>query len=124
MYPAARDVVVSTTTIPSIFYLPPLDDVMANGGFETGNLSSWVTSGLAFPDITSTAHTGSSAVSLHGSDSRLEQTITFSPTFPLSPTLSLLYHVVTAHPLSDTFSIAFVNNADTTTFTLPLTGTG
>jgi hypothetical protein len=122
--PTMQHVVASTTTIPLIFYLPPLDDVIANGGFETGDLSGWVRSGLAFPVITSTAHTGSSAASLKGSDSRLEQTITFSPTFPVSPTLSLLYYVATADPLSDTFSLSFVNNAATTTFTLPLTGTG
>ncbi len=121
--PAMNNVIVTTTTTPSIFCLPPLDDAILNGGFETGDLSEWAPSGSVLPVITTTAHTGNTAVLMNGSDSRLEQTLVFSPTLPPSQTLSLLYQVVAGNPLSDTLNVAFETHTDTITFTLPLTPT-
>lgn len=124
LLPAMHGVPAFPTPIPVALYLPPTDNVMLNGEFETGDLSHWTTSGSVPPFITTTAHTGGSAVQLAGSASRLEQTLTFSPTLPPSLTLSLMYQVITSNPLRDTLEVAFETSADTVTYTLPLTETG
>ena len=48
------------------FYLPPPEDKVANGGFESGNLVSWIPSGTITPILTTTAHTGGWAAVLGG----------------------------------------------------------
>lgn len=46
--------------------LPPGDDVIQNGGFETGDLSGWTISGQGSPVITQTTyHTGGNAAALN-----------------------------------------------------------
>jgi hypothetical protein len=46
-----------TTTVSLTVTVPP--PTVANGGFETGNLSSWTASGAFTPLISTTGHTGS-----------------------------------------------------------------
>jgi hypothetical protein len=121
-----------STSLPTL-YLPPLDDLISDSHFESGNLSAWNPSGLLTPTITSTAHTGDYAVVLGGivpSDtissgpylSTIEQTTTVSMTLT-DGTLSLLYQVTAADPLSDTLTAYLIGPTDTLTFTLPVTVT-
>ncbi|MBI5563926.1 MAG: PD40 domain-containing protein [Chloroflexi bacterium] len=129
--PPMLNVVVSDTSSSPIIYLPPLDDQISDGHFESGNLSAWNPSGLLIPTITTTAHTGSYAAILGGSVpsdmissgpylSTIEQTITVPLTLT-DGTLSLLYKVTAADPLSDTLIAYLVGPADTLTLTLPIT---
>ena len=46
------------------FYLPPLDDAIAGGGFEAGNLGVWQISGTVTPALATTGHTGAYSVQL------------------------------------------------------------
>ncbi|MCJ7668547.1 MAG: GDSL-type esterase/lipase family protein [Anaerolineae bacterium] len=70
------------------FWLPPSDDVVANGQFEEG-LSDWLYL-EAVEAVTDTVHTGLKAVEL-GGDSAISQTVTITPTTIYSPTLSFMY---------------------------------
>ena len=122
--PAMQAVPVSPSLAPVALYLPPTDDAVSNGGFETAELSAWSLSGTVAPAITTTAHTGDAAIILTGSDSQLEQTLIVSQTLPPSLTLSLMYQVISSNPLSDSLAVAFETQTDFITFTLPLTETG
>jgi hypothetical protein len=71
------------------FYLPPVDDVVTKGQFETGDLSGWTeTAGAGEIVVTETAHSGDYAVALTG-----EVTLTQSVDIPTSenPTFSVLF---------------------------------
>ncbi|MBI5563925.1 MAG: PD40 domain-containing protein [Chloroflexi bacterium] len=124
--------VPASSTLPTL-YLPPLDDQLNDGHFESGTLSAWNPTGDLTATITTTAHTGNYAVLLGGivpSDtissepylSTIEQTITVPLTLT-GGTLSLLYQVTAADPLSDTLTAYLVGPADTLTLTLPITAT-
>lgn len=130
--PMSNVAVPASSTLPT-FYLPPLDDQINDGHFESDTLSAWNLTGDLTPTITSTAHTGEHAVLLGGtipSDtvsngpylSTIEQPITVPLTLT-DGTLSLLYQVTAADPLSDTLTAYLVGPADTLTFTLPITAT-
>ncbi len=131
--PSLLNVLVSGTLSNPIFYLPPLDNGISDSHFESGSLAAWSPRGDLTPTITSTAHTGSYAVKLGGtvpSDtltsapwrSTIEQTIAVSPTLDKG-TLSLLYRVQAADPLSDTLTAFVIGANEALTFTLPLTKT-
>ena len=125
LLPAIYDVPAEDPSpAPVALYLPPADDAILDGGFEPATLSAWRTLGAVAPAITTTAHTGKSAVWLSGTNSLLGQTITFSPTMPPSLTLSLMYQIVTGNPVSDTLSVTFSHNINVVTYTLPLTNSG
>ena len=132
--PPLLNVIVPTSNSLLTLYLPPLDDQIVDGHFESGNLSAWNAAGDITPTITTAAHTGNYAALLGGTvpsgtlttapyHSTIEQTIALSPTI-VSGTLSLLYQVVSADPLSDTLNAYLIGPTDTLTFTLPLTASG
>ena len=59
---------------------PPPPGALANGGFETGTLSSWTAGGVLAPRVVTTAHSGSYAAQLgaaaaYNGDSSLTQTV-------------------------------------------------
>ncbi len=129
--PMNHVVVTGTYTTPRL-YLPPADEMIADGGFESGNLAAWAAAGEITPTLTPGAHTGSFAVRLGGLSSSpgsgpwrsgIEQSIVVSPTL-VSGTLSLLYRVVAAEPLSDTLQVSLVGAGQAITHTLPLTADG
>lgn len=121
-----------SASLPTL-YLPPLDDQLSDGHFESGTLSAWNPIGPLTPTITSTAHTGNYAALLGGtvpSDtvdiapylSTIEQTITIPLTLT-DGTLSLLYKVTAADPLSDSLNVYLTGATGSLTFTLPITAT-
>ena len=132
--PPLNQIAISTTSDNPIVYLPPIDDAIADGHFESGTLSAWNVSGdVVIPVITSTAHTGDYAVQLGGpialaapdgsaAHSIIAQTVSVSPT-GASGTLSLMYRVVSTDPLYDTLTAYVMGVTDTLTFTLPMTAT-
>jgi len=93
------------------FYLPPLDDVAQNGGFES-DFNGWTTAGDNTPVITDTAHTGYKSAQLGGTaagDSWIEQTVDI-PADMYRPTLSFMYR----YPSQDTGEVVQVIVAGTT----------
>lgn len=65
--PALNGVMIPNMTTAPTLYLPPADDKLVDGGFETGGLTAWGTSSDITPVVTTTAHTGNYAVQLGGS---------------------------------------------------------
>lgn len=55
--PGMAGVPVPAETEP-VFYLPPGDDRVDDGGFEAGDLLAWHPGGEVVPTVTNTAHTG------------------------------------------------------------------
>ncbi len=103
--------------------LPPVDDLVANGGLETGSLNGWNLSRDG-ASISSTSHTGQHALKLmpgSGNDSSLSQTVTVADTM-LHPTLSFLYYLP-ENSGNDEFSVAVTGDTElavlTTTATTP-----
>jgi len=88
--------------------LPPQDDAVTNGGFESaGNpLSGWVVSGTGAPASPTEAHTGDGAVLLGGSGtvSRLSQSVTV-PNGLTDPTLSFLVKLQDDADVSSTLTV-------------------
>jgi hypothetical protein len=121
--PPMVGVAVSETPQPVTFYLPPADDRITDGGFEAGDLVAWNPSGSSTPTLTTTGHTGEFAVLFGGGTGTLEQRIPL-PSAPYSGTLSLLYRVEGADPVTDSLQIVFGTSALTVTHALPLTTTG
>lgn len=81
------------------FYLPPANNLITNGGFESPDLSSWITSGNLPPSSsTISVHTGGNSLMMGGlapsdnSGSVLQQTITI-PGDMEKPVLSFLSFV-------------------------------
>lgn len=93
--PAMQDL---AGTIPGLdFYLPPTEEALTNGQFETGDLSGWesVIGGNGASAITDTAHTGDYGVELSDDGSpaaaaALNQSVVIPGTLQ-DPTLSVLY---------------------------------
>ncbi len=111
--PPALDQSVSGT-LPTL-YLPPADDHLLDGHFESDSLSAWNPSGDIAPAITQTAHTGSYAATLGG------PLLVMLPT-PLEPFTVSVALTTTGGEISQppTLTVQLPENAltDTTTFTL------
>lgn len=128
------------------FILPPSDDLIIDGGFESGTLNSWSGRGLIEPIIADTANTGEYAVLLgytssssyqqqfdmsngnidfHGvsnqnqieCNSCISQIITISNSIK-QPTLSLNYKLKSNYPSSSNFTISLKNPSAVITYTL------
>jgi hypothetical protein len=89
----AMDVVVTTNgaTAPDA-YLPPAHDKIANGQFESGNLSGWTLSAENSPTLSAQPHSGGHAAALGGTagdESALKQTLLLAPAMHLA-TLSYM----------------------------------
>jgi hypothetical protein len=99
--PTTYDIAVDGHVEGPDFVLPPQDDVVSDGDFESGNLSTWQPNGSAPPALSTTAHSGFGAVQLGavGQDSSLVQTV--NPVSPLDgPTLSVMVRLAQAGPAS------------------------
>lgn len=104
-------------------YLPPADDRITDGGFEVGDLAAWDAAGATTPTLTTTAHTGEFAVSFSGQDGVLAQKVSLASD-PYTGTLSLLYRVEAADPVSDSLQVVLNGLTHSITYTLPLTPDG
>jgi lysophospholipase L1-like esterase len=82
--PAMQGQSVTTDMSGLDFVLPPLDDVVGDGGFETGSWGDWEPGGTLSPTLTAPAHTGDGAVLLGGP----EDTATLSQSFSVPGTLT------------------------------------
>lgn len=125
--PPRYDVNVSSNLSGIDFVLPPVDDVVVNGGWETGDLSGWsVGAGLTTTVEMTSAHTGHYGLRLDSSgigDLNFEPSITQSVVISAGwarPTLSWLYQVAQASP-GDAFLVIASAENTTITATLPLT---
>jgi hypothetical protein len=108
------------------FVLPPLDDALTNGGWETGDLGGWSAGPGVTPTVEMAAtHTGHYGLNLEMSGG----TLVFWPyvTQPVSipvtwsqPTLSFLYRVVQSSPGNDLLATVSTGS-DSLTHTLSLT---
>ena len=131
--PAMEQVAVNEIAPGPTFYLPPLNDTIANGQFESSDLSGWAVAGEVTPIMTTTAHTGLYGAQLgdmtgHSmpAHSTLSQILTWPD--PTTATLSLLYRTAVMNPMSSTLTIYVAGPVDPLTLTLPaltlpLTGT-
>lgn len=113
------------------FYLPPADDLLTNGQFESGDLSGWSSSGSGDALITGTAHTGDYAVqlgsdegSLQGWSAALSQSVFISGESN-DPALSLMYRIQgnDALLLSDPAQVQVQGDGQPLTSTLPASAT-
>jgi hypothetical protein len=102
------------------FVLPPLDNLVTDGGFESGNLNAWNPGGSLTPLTSAVAHTGLVAAKLGSpdDDSHLSQVLT--PALPLeAPTLSFMVYLAAAGDPSQ----LQVELSNDTTLSPPLTFT-
>jgi lysophospholipase L1-like esterase len=97
--PAMLDLAVAGDVEGLTFVLPPHDDAVADGGFETGDLSAWQVSGSQPPALSASAHTGLGAIQMGGPglDAALAQAITPAPALS-NPTLSFMVRLEGAGP--------------------------
>jgi hypothetical protein len=90
--PAINVVVTANGATAPDAYLPPVNDLIANGQFESGNLSGWTLSGENSPTLSAQPHSGGHAAALGGTagvESALEQTLLLAPGMHLA-TLSYM----------------------------------
>jgi Tol biopolymer transport system component len=132
LLPPMGQVAVNETAPQPTLYLPPLNDAVTNGQFESGDLSGWNATGEVTPIMTTTAHTGlygaqlgdtaSQAMPVH---SVISQTMMLPDSIPASSpaTLSLLYRAAGVNPVSTTLTVNVYGSAEGLTMTLPLTST-
>lgn len=99
------------------FVLPPLDDLVLNGGFEDG-VQHWAVAGAT---VAADAHSGDSALAFDGGDVAT-QTVNL-PGGLLAPTLSLVYRVEGSVQPSDRFTVTARCVCRTVTLSLPLDAT-
>ena len=112
---------VSLGADPVLVVLPPADDAMANGQFESGSLMSWTADGDVPVTVTRASRSGYYALQLGGPFTAPEVTaqpafgkqasdgpwigsveqVVELPAAPVSPTLSLMYLVSSTVPLSN-----------------------
>lgn len=121
---------ISTGSNPTGMHLvlPPANDVIVNGGFESG-LSSWQTGGAIVPTIaTGSGHTGDAALALGMSGSVTstvwQVTQTFTAVITDQPTLSFFYMLNGAASAGDKLWVRVENEGGTTAlWSWPLTVT-
>ena len=101
--------VTSVTTAPTV-YLPPLNDLIADGGFESGDFSTWSRAGDVTPVVTATSHTGNFAAQLGGA----LPAIVVTPTTPFTATADVSQTLGT---LTASFLTALIDPAAVTTMT-------
>lgn len=124
--PPARRV---ATTLAEPVYLPPIDDQLLNGQFESGDLSPWTPTGEVSATLTETGFTGAHAVQLGHTTpittatqpwtSSIEQTISVPLTLTRG-TFSLVYKVLEADAISDTLQLSLIGPTSTITYLLPI----
>jgi hypothetical protein len=109
----------------SEFVLPPMNDAITNGGFETGDLTGWSVDPLITATVEmAAAHTGSAGlrlttpVTIAATAPAITQTISISGT---QPTVSFMYRVTQGS--GDPFIITIAGEADTITHSGVLTPT-
>ncbi|MFC2015574.1 GDSL-type esterase/lipase family protein [Chloroflexota bacterium] len=95
--PPMQDLQVNDNVTNLEFVLPPHDDTIANGGFETGTLDSWQLGGSVEPEWTSLSHTGTGGAQLAPGSGGSDLNQIVSPSLPLSDaTLSFMVRLVVA----------------------------
>lgn len=129
--PPRRAVAVAESIAGVDFYLPPLDDLVGNGGFEESDWGDWQPLGTTLPVLTGVAHTGDGATLLDpgGGDSRLRQELAV-PGAMANPTLSLLARtagdafeqVGTSRPSSGSTLTVTISGASTETHPIDVPG--
>jgi hypothetical protein len=90
--PAITVVVTANGATAPDAYLPPANDLIANGQFESGNFGGWTLSGENSPTLSTQPHSGGHAAALGGTagvESSLKQTLLLAPGMHLA-TLSYL----------------------------------
>jgi hypothetical protein len=110
-------------TAMSEFVLPPVNDTITNGGWETGDLSGWSVD----PAITATvglaaAHTGNYGLQLRTPAAIADDTPVVTQTILISgtqPMLSFMYRV--AQGSSDPFGVSVIGDSTVITRSLDLT---
>jgi len=105
------------------FYLPPVLDSIADGGFESG-WNAWKPSGVISPVITTTVHSGQGALLLGAGAGAGSSAVSQTPWIPGGldrPTLAFMYRV--AGEGTGTLSLTLDGAAGRITRTLPLTAT-
>jgi hypothetical protein len=131
--PAQRDVAVNGQPTGVDFVLPPEQDAVVNGGWETGDLTGWQAAPAAAATVeAAAAHTGvgglrlvspmTASASLVQPLWQVSQTIAL-PVGLTDPTLSWLAQVVSGAP-ADGLVVEVSNGADAITRTIPLTAGG
>ena len=116
--------VINDVSLP-VVVLPPSQDLLANGNFESGT-SNWVLSGAISPTISTTAWTGDYALVLGGNPSEgggyssISQTVSLPPEID-RPTLSFGYQAISNWNPSPL--IVSLSGITTTTYNIPLYST-
>ena len=91
-WPAMRGITVTADLDGLDLILPSLDNVVEDGGFETGSWGQWQVTGTATPTFSADARSGNWAALLGGgagTESKLSQTLAI-PTGLTDPTLSFM----------------------------------
>jgi hypothetical protein len=123
--PPQYNVAVTSNVSGTDFVLPPMNDAVTNGGWETGDLTGWSSDPAITPTIEITAaHTGWYGLRLDnvGSGSGFLSYITQSVSIPITwtkPTLSLMYRVKQGS--GDNFSAVVTNDSSGITSTVSVT---
>jgi hypothetical protein len=127
--PAQRDVAVNDQPTGVDFVLPPEQDAVVNGGWETGDLTGWqVEPGAAVAASSLAAHTGLNGLRVGSPEAtasialpsiwQIAQGVTL-PAELAKPTLSWFYRVVSGAP-GESLLIQISNGANEVTREIPL----
>jgi lysophospholipase L1-like esterase len=121
--PPMLDVAVAGDASGVDLFLPPLDDAVANGGFEVGNLDAWQAGGTVSPTLATAAHTGAHSVQLGDGSGRSALSQAVSPPLGLNlaagnPTLSFLVRLDQSGSPSDLQVV--LSGASPVTYSLPV----
>jgi lysophospholipase L1-like esterase len=121
--PVMLDVAVAGNMSSVDLFLPPLDDAVTDGGFESGNLTAWQTGGTAPPTLAAAAHTGTHSVQMGDGigSSTISQVVSpaLGPNLAVSnPTLSFLVRL--EQPGSPSSLHIALSGSSPATFDLPV----